>query len=480
MSEQKRMHPISIVLRMLKLIKDAIVPLAIAFIALLRDMTKMFWWSPFALIGVILIVSGLFGFLYWYRFTYRMEEDELRIESGVFIRKKRYISRHRIHSVNTSANILHRLFGLVKLEVQTAGGGKEAEGMIPAISKLEAEEIQQFVKRKETSALQGDTENAPIREERTSYRLSFRRLLAAAATSGGTGVIFGFLFAITQQADEVVNINIYSFVYDWLLQQSLLLSIIFVIGSLALTWMVAMVGTILKYCFFEISKQGNELFIRRGLLEKREMTIPLHRVQALKIEENIFRQPFGLLAVSAEIAGGAADTDKNSFSTVLFPLLKKSELAGFLDELLPEFTVQPSYRKPPKRALLRYLFLPSIISVLITGVLIYYFGGYGLLALPLVVLTIVFSSLSYLDAGVSWTTDLLTMRYRELTRVTVHVNRKKVQAFYGSQHYFQSKKNLGTLKIAVASGGTMGSRFKVKHLEEQDAKDVSDWYSFRM
>ncbi|MFB1099772.1 PH domain-containing protein [Terribacillus sp. JSM ZJ617] len=479
MSEPKRMHPISIVLRMLKLIKDAIVPLAIAFIALLRDMTKLFWWSPFALIGVILLLSGLFGFLYWYRFTYRMEDDELRIESGVFIRKKRYISRHRIHSVNTSANILHRLFGLVKLEVQTAGGGKEAEGMIPALSQLDAAAIQQFVKRKGNIVLQENTEDAPMREERNSYRLSFRRLLVAAATSGGTGVIFGFLFAITQQADEVVNINIYSFAYDWLSQQSLLLSIIFVIGSLALTWMVAMVGTILKYCFFDITKQGNELSIRRGLLEKREMTIPLHRIQALKIEENIFRQPFGLLAVSAEIAGGASDADKNSFSTVLFPLLKKSELASFLNELLPEFVVEPSFRKPPKRALLRYLFLPSLLTVLATGVLVYFFGGYGLLALLLVVIIIIFGILSYREAGVSWETDMLTMRYRELTRVTVHVNRKKVQAFYASQHYFQSKKQLGTLKIAVASGGTMGSRFKVKHLEEKDTKDASDWYSFR-
>lgn len=479
MSDPKRMHPISIVLRMLKLIKDAIVPLAIAFIALLRDMTKLFWWSPFALIGVILLVSGLFGFLYWYRFTYRMEEDELRIESGVFIRKKRYISRHRIHSVNTSANILHRLFGLVKLEVQTAGGGKEAEGMIPALSKLDAADIQQFVKRKENIVLQEDTENVQVREERTSYQLSFRRLLVAAATSGGTGVIFGFLFAITQQADEVVNINIYSFAYDWLLKQSLFLSVIFVIGSLAVTWMVAMIGTILKYCFFEITKQGNELFIRRGLLEKREMTIPLHRIQALKVEENIFRQPFGLLTVSAEIAGGAADADKHSFSTVLFPLLKKSELASFLDELLPGFVEEPTYRKPPKRALLRYLFLPSFITVLITGVLIYFLGGYGLFAIPLVVLTILFSILSFRDAGVSWATELLTMRYRELTRVTVHVNRKKIQAFYGSQHHFQSKKQLGTLKVAVASGGTMGSRFKVKHLEEHDVEDAFDWYSFR-
>jgi putative membrane protein len=479
MSEPKRMHPISIVLQMLKLIKDAIIPLAVGFIAFFRNLSEMFWWSPFALIGAVLLVSGLTAFLHWYRFTYRVEADELRLESGVLVRKKRYISKHRIQSVNTSANILHRLFGIVKLEVQTAGGGKKAEGEIGALSKEDAAAIQQFVKRKERENKETNSKEGSSSVKHTGYQLSFRRLLAAAATSGGTGVFFGFLFAITQQIDNIADFNIYSIAFDWLLKQSIVLSILFVIGSLALTWMIAMVGTIFKYFFFQITKQGEELFIRRGLLEKREITIPLHRIQALKIEENIFRQPFGLLAVSAEIAGGGAESDKHSFSTILFPLLKRSELQHFLEEIVPGYMGEKAFRKPPKRAQLRYAFVPTLISVLITGILVYFFSWYGLFAVLFILLTVGYCVLDYKDAGVSWTADMLTMRYRELSRVTVHVPRKKVQAFRESQHYFQLKKDLETVKISVASGGAAGSSFKVRHLAEQDAQAVADWYSFR-
>jgi putative membrane protein len=480
MSESKRMHPISIILQMLKLIKDAIIPLVVGFIAFFQNLSEMFWWSPFALIGAVLLVSGLTAFLHWYRFTYRIEADELRLESGVFVRKKRYISKHRIQSVNTSANILHRLFGIVKLEVQTAGGGKKAEGEIGALSKDDAVAIQQFVKRKEQEGTETAESNEDfLSDKQAGYQLSFRRLLAAAATSGGTGVFFGFLFAISQQLDNIADFDIYSIVFDWLLEQSLVLSILFAIGSLALTWMIAMVGTVFKYCFFQITKQGEELFIRRGLLEKREITIPLHRIQALKIEENIFRQPFGLLAVSAEIAGGGAESDKHSFSTILFPLLKRSELHRFLEEIIPGYVMGTAFRKPPKRARLRYAFIPILISVLITGVLVYFFNWYGLFAILLILLTIWFCVLDYKDAGVSWTADMLSMRYRELSRVTVHVPRKKVQAFRESQHYFQSKKQLETVKISVASGGAAGSSFKVRHLAEQDAQAAADWYSFR-
>jgi putative membrane protein len=478
MSEPKRMHPISIVLQMLKLIKDAIIPLAVGFIAFFRNLSEMFWWSPFALIGAVLVVSGLTAFLHWYRFTYRIEEDELRLESGIFVRKKRYISKHRIQSVNTSANILHRLFGIVKLEVQTASGGKKAEGEIGALSKENAAAIQQFVKRKEQEDTATESTEELSSVNHAGYQLSFRRLLAAAATSGGTGVFFGFLFAITQQLDNIADFNIYSIAFDWLLEQSLVLSILFVISSLAFTWMIAMVGTVFKYCYFQITKQGEELFIKRGLLEKREITIPLHRIQALKIEENIFRQPFGLLAVSAEIAGGA-ESDKHSFSTILFPLLKRSELQHFLEEIVPGYVVETAFRKPPKRARLRYAFVPTLISVLITGVLVYFFSWYGLLATLFILLTVWYCVLDYKDAGVSWTADMLTMRYRELSRVTVHVPRKKVQAFRESQHYLQSKKQLETVKISVASGGAAGSSFKVRHLAEQDAQAAADWYSFR-
>ena len=44
----------------------------------------------------------------WKRFEYWFEDDELRIEYGLFVKKKRYIPFDRIQSLDYTEGILHR------------------------------------------------------------------------------------------------------------------------------------------------------------------------------------------------------------------------------------------------------------------------------------------------------------------------------------------------------------------------------------
>ncbi len=67
-------------------------------------------------------MESCFNVLAWRRFTYRMEDDEFRVESGVITKKKKYISLERIQTVNTSEGIFQRIFGLVRVQIETAGG----------------------------------------------------------------------------------------------------------------------------------------------------------------------------------------------------------------------------------------------------------------------------------------------------------------------------------------------------------------------
>ena len=90
--------------------------------------------------SAFIILSLIIGIISWLRYTYRVEDGELRIESGVFVRKKRYIPFERIQSLDFSEGILQRPFGLVKVRVETAGssGSQDAEAVLTAITKAEA------------------------------------------------------------------------------------------------------------------------------------------------------------------------------------------------------------------------------------------------------------------------------------------------------------------------------------------------------
>ncbi len=93
--------------------------------------------------------------------------------------------------MNTSAGIVQQLFKLVKLQIETAGDGKNAEAVLSAITVEEAERIRAAVfQQKAEQEERGETaaEQEPMRGEdvQSVYRLSVGELLMAASTSGGS------------------------------------------------------------------------------------------------------------------------------------------------------------------------------------------------------------------------------------------------------------------------------------------------------
>src|SRR5699024_3740751 len=80
-------------------------------------------------------------------FTYRVGDNELRIEQGIFIRKKRYISINRIHKIDVTADVFHGLFKLVKVQIDTAGSGDGAEVDLSAIQLTKAAKLRRALQK---------------------------------------------------------------------------------------------------------------------------------------------------------------------------------------------------------------------------------------------------------------------------------------------------------------------------------------------
>src|SRR5690625_7223701 len=95
---------------------------------------------------LFLVVTIITSILSWLRFTYRVEENELRIEQGVFIRKKRYVPINRIHKIDFTANVVHRISGLVKIQIDTACAGG-AEVSISAVTIAKGERLRAALKK---------------------------------------------------------------------------------------------------------------------------------------------------------------------------------------------------------------------------------------------------------------------------------------------------------------------------------------------
>lgn len=86
MSNPKRLHPISAAVNFLKHLKEMLVPFLVFVVFGSRGGNGEIVQLVLS-IGIIAAVF-LIGILTWWRYTYRLEEGELRIEYGVLVKKK--------------------------------------------------------------------------------------------------------------------------------------------------------------------------------------------------------------------------------------------------------------------------------------------------------------------------------------------------------------------------------------------------------
>lgn len=338
MSEPKRVHPISMFIDFISdavsMIKNFIIPF---FVIIFVNSNSSIRFYAFIILGVLLLWKAVLTVLAWRRFTYRMEDDEFRVESGVITKKKKYISLERIQTVNTSEGIFQRIFGLVRVQIETAGGTDGPEVSLTAITKAEAEQLKQSIFNRKKSLQQeemvdenGGTPHDPLaahqpveKEINVSYRMGIPELLLAATTSSGIGVIISGCLAIYTQIDEILPLDGFIKRFSFLSHASVEIYAILIFMAVLIAWILSVGVTALQYANFNAKRKGKDIIITRGLIERHQMTIPLARIQAVKIKENILREPFGFATVMLVSAGGSI-TEKET-SSVLFPLIRKKK-----------------------------------------------------------------------------------------------------------------------------------------------------------
>lgn len=82
------------------------------------------WSLVIAILGLILVILiQLYLLAYIKTLRYELSADDLRLESGVFWKRKKVIPFHKITNLNTLQGPFERRFRLGHLNVQTAGHG---------------------------------------------------------------------------------------------------------------------------------------------------------------------------------------------------------------------------------------------------------------------------------------------------------------------------------------------------------------------
>ncbi len=487
MSDQKRQHPIMIPLGAVRSLLYLLPPLVIVMIQNIGNTDSRWTLVTFAIFAAVSLAIILpYQMLNWAFYTYRYESGYLHIKSGVVFKKERSIKQERVQTVNIRTGILQRLLGLASLHVETAGGGMESELSLTAVTIDEARKIKETL---ESSAhkLEKEKETAETGEEKVAneaasgseaetfeevYRISSPELFLAGATSGRFLLLFSLIAAVFSQVMPFIPETFWENMIEQVTSTAAATVVLVLIVLLLFSWFISALAFMIQNANFTVRRQKESLQVSWGLIEQKQLTLKLHRLQALGIHEGVLRQLTGRCALIAEVAGGGSR--EQNYVTVLFPLLRSTEVANFLVRILPEYQLPRTIVPLPLRARRRYIFrallttLPVIIPL--------QWAPYGWIAFILVI-PAYFWGLSRYNAGGTVIEDLqLTLRFRFINRYKILVRRNYIQALEVSSNPLQRWWNLRTVQASVLSSPA-GKSFKVTDLDIKEARNLWKWYS---
>ncbi len=463
---KRRLHWVASVVSALRSLPQLLPLLVLAFLSG-RGQEGGLWMLGMAL--TLFPVSLILGILGWWRFQYWVVDGELRVEQGLLVRRRVFLHRERVQAIDVSAGVIQRIFGLVRVQVKSAAAGAQAE--FAAMTRAEAERLRAELGH--SSERTQPESIAPVR-----YVMTPGQLLFSASTSGQIGVILSGVAWLYAQVDDIVQERAIEYLEHAQIEGEIsstdpFFLTLLVLAGLVVAWLLSIVGSVIRYGGFSVERKGDEIIVRRGLLERREVAISVSRVQAVRIVESLSRQPFGYGALYVESAGHAEERGK---STYLHPCLPRASWMPMLRALLPEFAVEPPLERPPMRAIPRFLVRPILTSSVIAGVATW-LVPYGWVAFALPIVRILLGLLDYRDMGLGTTDRVAVLRSRGLSRSTAVVPLRAIQFASTSRSWLQRRRRVASLQIGAAAGAS-GRRFEVREVDEGAAERFLAWCSF--
>lgn len=286
---------------------------------------------PAVLIGatVLVLIALVISLLSWWRYTFSVQEGELRVENGVLSKNRLVIPLDRVQGVSIQQKFLHRLVGLVEVTADTAGAAL-AEFNLAAVKRPIAEALQAAAADQravattaEPATLANGAVDAvaeaftpPVAEE--SERVVVKRTPRDIVKLGLTTfplaglALLGPLVAVALEFEDRVDIPTPDVVVDpgiWLVWAVPLAVIAVVI--LGLTLNVAQ--SFLRLWDLTITRTASGLRRNAGLLSKSSTASSIPRIQIVRVRQSWSSRLVnmadvtlvGVNRLSAAAAGGA-------------------------------------------------------------------------------------------------------------------------------------------------------------------------------
>jgi putative membrane protein len=280
-------------------------------------------------IGVLVIA---FGAISWLVTRWRVEGNDLRIETGLIRRNSLRFPLAQIQAIDVVRPALARVFGLAELRLRM-GGATAGHARLAYLTAAHADTV-----RAQLLALSRGT--APPAEqvpENLLLSLPTGRLVASILIGSPMAT---FLVMIAAFGTTVV------------LAPKAAIGILSSSGAIAIGMITFLWRRLNAGYHLTVVEANDGLRLRSGLLDTTAETIPQGRVQAVRMVEPLLWRPFGWCRLEVDVAGrqhrGGENSPERQQLREVLPVGTREEAQRLLGRIVPD---APTERlRPPPRA----------------------------------------------------------------------------------------------------------------------------------
>ncbi len=443
-----------------------------------QEENLFYQWAPLIVV-VALVATALLQYL---TYRYRIDSDRLIIRSGVFERTRREIPFARIHNVVVHQSLLHRLFGVAELRLESAAGDKP-EAQMRVLKLTQALELEQLIRQRGDATATEDG-SVPASDELLALRLpelvrlgliSNRAMVVVAAA---IGALYQMLPRdITENFIEQQGKQAVGYASQLHLGTTTLVAsgVALLVTVLLLMWLMSIGLAILQYYGFRLSEADQRLTVERGLLTRLRSSVARRRIQAWTLREGALHRLFGRRQLRVDIASGGGNEEKQGRALKeLAPLATPASCDGLLQHLLPQLQWPPTqWQAVSTRGWWRLCLPALIVTSVLAAVLTYETGPWGLL--PLL-----------------WLPWSAFKAHRQVTRMGYNIDAQRVAVRGGWWNRWWRiaeldklqalrldrsplDRRFGTATLTLDTAGALGApALQLRFLEEQRARELME------
>ncbi|MCD8827227.1 PH domain-containing protein [Staphylococcus gallinarum] len=396
-----------------------------------------------SIVIVYITVRLIKNYMNWLGFKYKVDYLGISVAKGIINKSSIYIPLRNIKEVNEHRPFFYRLINCSALYIYTDNNKEDGKIILDLIELKEVIRIMNILKSTNHTIKNNFSEN-----EQYSYITSKKEMLISSISPINILIFSIFIYSVLENIDKYLHFKIPIKTVLILLKNNFFLTALLCLPYFALSCIYIYIKTYLKFGEYKVLNTDKEIIIKKGMVNKSNITISKNRIQAVVVKWSLIQKLFGIVQVELITSSDESENENGLKSNLLTPFISKKALNTLLPELFPNLDLNIDLHKLPKISVIFKACSSFIILLIIYFFINKFLNPIKTIYITIAILIIIGKTLEGLFSKYKHTQNIYYKKTNLISSLII-IPSQKVEEFRYTQNYLQRQLNLFSMNIVI-------------------------------